>query len=38
MVIWGLTVEEADIACKQIKAVIKDEYSGSVRCVSGRQS
>jgi hypothetical protein len=38
MVIWGLTVEEAGMACEIIKKMVKKKYSGSVECVAGRPS
>jgi hypothetical protein len=38
MVIWGLTVEEAKMACEMIKKQVKEKYSGTVGCVAGRQS
>ncbi len=38
MVIWGMTVEEASMACQQIKEIIKEKYTGSIQCVAGRES
>lgn len=38
MVIWGMTVEEANMACQQIKEMIKEKYTGNVQCVAGRES
>ncbi len=38
MVIWGLTEQEAEMACGHIKQKIKEKYKGTVHCVAGRLS
>ncbi len=38
MVIWGLTEEEADMACEHIQQKVKETYNGTTRCVAGRAS